>query len=254
MIAVITIYVKKNYNREKELAYSRLLALEEVNETKNKLFSIVAHDLRAPLASVENYLSQLNNLDLNAEEKTMIEQHLLVSTRQTSEMLQNILYWSRDQLQGITANLKPVFLYKTLSQTLNLEQTLAKEKNILLNYTIDPYLKVVADVDMLELIIRNLLNNAIKFSLPESEINVGTIRKDNKCIITISDNGIGINDENVKDLFSLKNKGTYGTHKEKGVGLGLVLSKTYIELQNGEIWFTNNAAGGTTFFVSLALA
>ena len=231
-----------------------MIALEKVYETKNILFSIVAHDLRAPLASVENYLSQLNNLDLNAEEKTTIEQHLLVSTRQTSEMLQNILYWSRDQMEGITANLNPVFLYETLSQTLKLQQTLAGEKNILLTYHIDPLLKVVADVDMLELIVRNLLNNAIKFSLPDSEITVDTFEKENKCVIAISDNGIGINDENVKDLFSLKNKGSFGTHNEKGIGLGLVLAKTYIELQQGDIWFTNNTTGGTTFYVSLDLA
>ncbi len=254
LIAVVSMYIQKNYNSEKELAHTRLVALEQVNETKNKLFSIVAHDLRAPLASVENYLSQLNNLDLTAEEKTMIEQQLLTSTKQTSEMLQNMLYWSRDQLEGITANLSAVFLHQALDQTLGLQQTLAKEKGIYLTFTIDKSLKVIADVDMLELIIRNLLNNAIKFSLPESEINVGAIRNDNECVITISDHGIGINDENVKDLFSLKNKGTYGTHREKGVGLGLVLAKTYIELQNGKIWFKNNVAGGTTFYVSLGLA
>ena len=254
MIAVITSYIQKNYNREKELAHSRLIALAEVNDTKNKLFSIVAHDLRAPLASVENYLSQLNNLNLDAEEKAMIEQHLLVSTRQTSEMLQNILYWSKDQMQGISANLRPVFLFATLKNTLSLQQTLAKEKNIQLKFNIDQTLQVMADVDMLELIIRNLLNNAIKFSLAGSDINLSAQEKDNKCVIAISDNGIGISDENVNDLFSLKNKGTYGTHKEKGVGLGLVLAKTYIELQNGEIWFKNNATGGTTFYVSLGLA
>lgn len=90
LIAVVSMYIQKNYNSEKELAHTRLVALEQVNETKNKLFSIVAHDLRAPLASVENYLSQLNNLDLTAEEKSMIEQQLLTSTKQTSEMLQNM--------------------------------------------------------------------------------------------------------------------------------------------------------------------
>lgn len=254
MIAIVTMYIQKNYNQEKELAQSRLVELAEINETKSKLFSIVAHDLRAPLASVESYLSQLNNLDLNAEEKKTIEQQLLNSTRQTSEMLQNILYWSNDQMQGITVNLSPVFLYETLQQTLSLQQTLAKEKGISLTFTIDEHLKVIADVDMLELIIRNLLNNAIKFSLPASEIKLSTQEKDNRCIILISDNGIGINDENIKDIFSLKNKGSYGTHKEKGIGLGLVLAKTYIELQHGEIWFKNNIEGGTTFYVSLDLA
>ncbi len=254
MIAVLTMYIQKNYNSEKELAQTRLIALEKVNETKNKLFSIIAHDLRAPLASVENYLSQLNNLDLNADERTMIEQHLLVSTRQTSEMLQNILYWSSDQMEGIKANLSAVFLHETLQQTLKLQQTLAKEKNITLTYLINERIKMIADTDMLALIIRNLLNNAIKFSLPGGEIKLSIEEDGNNCIIAVSDNGIGIKDENIKNMFSLNNKGTYGTHNEKGIGLGLVLAKTYIELQNGEIWFRNNPNGGTTFYVSLGLA
>ena len=254
MIAVLTMYIQRNYNREKELAQSRLVALAEVNDTKNKLFSIVAHDLRAPLASVENYLTQLNNLELNSDEKKMIEHHLLESTRQTSEMLQNILYWSRDQMEGIKANLGAVFLHETLKQTLNLQQILAKEKRITLTYLINDRLKVIADADMLSLIIRNLINNAVKFSLPGAEIKVSAEEEGNSCVIAISDHGIGIKDENVKDMFSLNNKGTYGTHNEKGIGLGLVLAKTYIELQNGDIWFKSNPNGGTTFYVSLGLA
>ena len=254
LIAIVTMYVQRNYNREKELAQSRLVALAEVNDTKNKLFSIVAHDLRAPLASVESYLTQLNNLALNADEKKMIEHHLLESTRQTSEMLQNILYWSRDQMEGIKANLGAVFLHETLKQTLNLQQILAKEKNITLTYQINEHLQVIADADMLALIVRNLLNNAVKFSLPGGEIKLSTEEIGNNCIIAISDNGIGVNDENIKDMFSLNNKGTYGTHNEKGIGLGLVLAKTYIALQNGDIWFKSNPNGGTIFYVSLALS
>ena len=253
MIALITMYIQNNYNREKELAKSRLIALEEINDTKNKLFSIVAHDLKAPLASVENYLSLLNQINLDPEEKKTIEQNLLTSTKQTSEMLQNILHWSKDQMQGITVNLNRISLFQTLHQTILLQQTLASEKNIQLNYSIDENISVIADADMLQLIIRNLLNNAIKFSAPDSEINLSTEQKKDSCILKISDTGIGISEEDHFNIFSLKNKGTYGTHQEKGVGLGLMLAKTYIELQNGEIWFESNLNKGTTFFVSIGL-
>ncbi|KQC02808.1 sensor histidine kinase KdpD [Pedobacter sp. Hv1] len=253
MIALITMYIQNNYNREKELAKSRLIALEEINETKNKLFSIVAHDLKAPLASVENYLSLLNKIDLDPEEKKTIEQNLLTSTRQTSAMLQNILHWSKDQMQGITVNLSPIPLLKTLHQTILLQQTLASEKNIELDYSIDNEIRVIADPDMLQLIVRNLLNNAIKFSSTGSQINLSIQQEANKCILKVTDTGIGISEEDHFNIFSLKNKGTYGTDQEKGVGLGLMLAKTYIEQQNGEIWFESNLNKGTTFFVSLDL-
>jgi len=253
MIALINMYIQNNYNREKELEKSRLIALEEINDTKNKLFSIVAHDLKAPLASVENYLSLLNQIDLDPEEKKTIEQNLLTSTKQTSEMLQNILHWSKDQMQGITVNLHRISLFQTLYQTILLQQTLASEKNIQLNYSIDDEIKVIADPDMLQLIVRNLLNNAIKFSAPDSEINLSIEQEKDRCILKITDTGIGISEEDHFNIFSLKNKSTYGTNQEKGVGLGLMLAKTYIELQNGEIWFESNLNKGTTFFVSIAL-
>ncbi|MEJ5994571.1 HAMP domain-containing sensor histidine kinase [Pedobacter sp. Du54] len=251
MIALITMYIQNNYNDEKELAKSRLVALEEINDTKNKLFSIVAHDLRAPLSSIENYLSILNKVDLTVDEKKTIEQSLLASTRQTSEMLQNILYWSKDQMLGITANLASLNLSETLNPTIILQQTLASEKNITLNYAIAPSISVVADTDMLQLIVRNLLNNAIKFSSPGGEIKLSASLDNDKCLIQISDTGVGISDKDGADIFSIKHKGSYGTNKEKGVGLGLLLAKNYIELQNGEIWYKNNSTLGTTFFISL---
>lgn len=249
MIAIITMYIQNNYNNEKKLAKSRLVALEEANDAKNKLFSIVAHDLRAPLASIENYLSILNKVDLTSTEKKTIEQGLLASTKQTSEMLQNILHWSKDQMFGIAVNLSTINLYETLYQTISLQQTLAQEKKISLNYQIAPSITVIADADMLQLIVRNLLNNAIKFSPSGSEINLSASLEDKTCLIKISDEGIGINDIDGEDIFSIKHKGNYGTNKEKGVGLGLLLSKNYTELQNGEIWYQNNKPQGTTFFI-----
>lgn len=251
MIAIITIYIQNNYNNEKELAKSRLIALKEINETKNKLFSIVAHDLRAPLASIENYLSLLNKVDLTPEDKKGIEQSLLSSTKQTSEMLQNILYWSKDQMLGISANLNNINLSQTLVPTITLSQTLAEEKNIQLNYLIETSIQVLGDPDMLQLIVRNLLNNAIKFSSSNGEINLSVQQKNNFYIIKISDTGIGINADENSDIYSVKYKGSYGTQKEKGVGLGLMLAKNYIELQNGEIWYEPNDPKGTIFYISI---
>jgi two-component system sensor histidine kinase/response regulator len=254
MIILITLFMKRSYNREKELAQSRLVELKESNETKNKLFSIVAHDLKAPLASIENYLSLLNELELSKDEKITIEKNLLASTRQTSEMLQNILSWSKDQMDGITTNLIPIYVHQTLNHTIQFQNSLAREKGIELSYIPNLELKAIADPDMLQLIVRNLLNNAIKFSSSGDKIELTTREEGNTCLIIISDTGIGISDEKKDALFSLKNKGTYGTNNEKGVGLGLKLAKTYVELQNGQIWFESTQDEGTTFYVRLTKA
>jgi two-component system sensor histidine kinase/response regulator len=130
MLILITLFMKKAYNREKELAKTRLIALEESNETKNKLFSIVAHDLKAPLASIENYLSLLNMVDFTEEEVAMIRKNLLASTRQTSEMLHNILSWSKDQMDGISSNMIAVSVQQTLNHTIQFQHNMAKEKGI----------------------------------------------------------------------------------------------------------------------------
>lgn len=250
LISLITLYIKSNYIKEKRLADNRLLQLEEINETKNKLFSIVAHDLKAPLASVENYLELLNAIDLDSAEKTVIEQKLLASTKRTSEMLQNILSWSKDQMNGTNVSLNPLSLHQVLRKTIEVQQNLAREKGVQLVYNHDPEMKVIADPDMLQLIVRNLLSNAIKFTPVGGIITLSFEHKQESCEIIVEDNGVGIASENSSSLFSMKSKSTYGTNNEKGVGLGLMLTKSYVDLQDGKIWFESSPAG-TTFYVSI---
>ncbi|WEK21024.1 MAG: HAMP domain-containing sensor histidine kinase [Candidatus Pedobacter colombiensis] len=254
LISIITMYMKKNYNREKELAKKSLIALENSNQTKNKLFSIVAHDLNSPLSSIETHLSLLNEIDISSEEKMEIERQLLSSTRQTSEMLQNILSWAKDQMDEIKVNLSPIFIYETLKHTVSLQKSIAQEKEINLIFLADEDLKVIADPDMLQLVVRNLLNNAIKFSLPGGTVVLSISGLNGKCILSIKDDGIGIVKDQQSSIFSLKSNVTYGTNKEKGVGLGLKLTKTYVELQNGKIWLESELNKGTNFFVSLDLS
>jgi len=251
LFCLIVIYLKTNYKREKSLAKERQEQLEETNEAKNKLFSIVAHDLKAPLASIENYLELLGQISLSPEEKGSIEKDLLRSTRQTSELLQNILSWSKDQMNGVAVHLQQIFVQQTLDNTIRVQQNLASDKCILFVHEIDAELQVIADPNMLQLVIRNLLNNAVKFTPAGGEIKLSCMNDEDQCVLVIQDNGIGIN-QNEADIFSLKSNGTYGTNNEKGVGLGLSLTKTYVELQGGKLWFESEPGKGTTFYVSLA--
>lgn len=251
LFCLIIIYLKTNYKSEKSLAKERQEELEETNEAKSKLFSILAHDLKAPLASIENYLELLGQISMSAEEKSAIEKDLLRSTRQTSELLQNILSWSKDQMNGVAVHLKQIYIQNTLDNTIRIQQNLAEDKCISFMYDIHPDQQVIADPNMLQLVIRNLLNNAVKFTPAGGQIKLSCFNSADQCILVIADNGIGIN-QDAGDIFSLKSNGTYGTNNEKGVGLGLSLTKTYVELQGGKLWFESEPGKGSTFYVGLA--
>src|SRR5690606_30479711 len=141
----------------------------------------------------------------------------------------------------------------TLQQLIEIQRAEAKRKGIAFNCNIDPSLIVSADPDMLQLGIRNLISNAIKFTPAGKSINIEALEDQGRCLIIVEDSGKGIMPEKQKNLFSLKATSTYGTENEKGVGLGLVLCKEFITAQHGKIWFESTAGIGTKFFVSIPL-
>jgi len=250
-------YLRANYDQERQSAIDKALdiaskniQLEMVNGEKNKLFSIVAHDLKSPLASIQSYLELLTAYSLTEAEKKEIELKLLSLTKNTSNMMTNLLSWSKSQLEGVQINLQPVNLQRLLKDMLTVEGSIASEKGVDLNYKIDDDSYAIADPNMLQLVIRNLINNAIKFTPGGGMIEV-TVAVDQDCLITITDSGKGIAATDQEHVFSLKAKSTFGTNNEKGVGLGLILCKEFVELQNGKISFVSIPGQGTSFVVSM---
>ncbi len=254
LIFLVTTSVRKNYHTEKELVEQKAAELEYANDTKNKLFSILAHDLRSPLSSVQNYLEILSEFELNESERLSISKDLLNSTQNTQQMLSNLLLWSKSQMEGVTVKLVKVNLKEILQSTFEIHQTIAAEKGIQLINQIKKSIFITADTDMLQLIIRNLINNAIKFTLPGGEITVSADVIEDYCRISIKDNGRGIPFDQQDNIFTLKANSTFGTKNEKGVGLGLILCKEFTELQNGKITFESKPSIGTTFYISLKLS
>jgi len=252
-IFLVTIAVRKSYHTEKGLVEQKAKELEIANNTKNKLFSILAHDLRSPLASIQNYLEILLEVKLDENERLSINQSLLASTRNTEQMLSNLLLWSKAQMQGVTVNRVKVNLKETLMSTFQIHQVIATEKGIQLTDEIKSNVFIEADPDMLQLVIRNLINNAIKFTAPGGEIIVSDELADHMCHIIIKDNGMGIPYDEQANIFSIKVTSAFGTKNEKGFGLGLVLCKEFTELQNGKISFESTPGKGSTFYVSFPL-
>jgi two-component system sensor histidine kinase/response regulator len=254
LIFLVTTAVRKSYRTEQKLVEQKATELENLNDTKNKLFSILAHDLRSPLSSIQNYLEILSDLKLNEHERQSIQRELLNSTQNTQQMLANLLFWSKSQMDGVSVNMVNINLKQTLRGTFQIHKTIAAEKNIQLTDRLANSIFIKADKDMLQLIVRNLINNAIKFTEPGGEITVSATTIDGECCIAVKDNGMGIPYEQQSDIFSLKVNSTFGTKNEKGVGLGLVLCKEFSELQNGEIAFESTPGIGTTFYLSFKLS
>jgi len=251
LILLITLYIRKSYNRQRLALINKAAELEDANETKNKLLSIVAHDLRAPLASIQNYLEMLTEYQFSTDEKRSMERDLLEKTRNTGQMLSNVLSWTANQMDGVTVHLEELNLLETLKPMIAIQSAIAAEKLIGLKNRMADYAWVIADADMLQLVVRNLLNNAIKFTAPGGEITLSSERRREDWRILVKDNGIGIPDGRKGTIFSIKSQSTYGTKNEKGTGLGLLLCKEFTEMQHGQIGFESSQGIGTTFYVSL---
>jgi two-component system sensor histidine kinase/response regulator len=251
LIGLITVYLKNTYNTQKILLEIKAKELKEVNGTKDKILSIIAHDLRAPLASIQNYLEILNEFKLSEEEKKRMEEELLSKTKDTGQLLSNLLYWSMSQMNGVKVKLTTLNLKESIAPVLHLSEVAAMEKGIEIVNLLPADAFLIADLDMIQIMVRNLISNAVKFTLPGGHVTISCTVENQQCKVMISDNGVGIAAEQQASIFSLKTNSTYGTKQEKGTGLGLVLCKEFAELQNGTIGFESNEGGGTTFYFTL---
>jgi two-component system sensor histidine kinase/response regulator len=246
-------FIRKSYDSEKKSAEQKTAMMNMLNEEKNKLFSIISHDLRAPLTNVQNYLELLTEVEISLEERQDIQEQLLQSTRNTLDLLNNVLSWSKSQMDGSTFKLTSVNIYDLLSHQLLLFINIANSKKIRVEISIDPKIYVMGNGDMIQLIVRNLINNAIKFTASGGRIIVSAKQDGNNCLIMVKDNGIGKPVKLTSDIFYLNSESTAGTANEKGVGLGLVLCKEFTEAQHGRIWFACDSISGSSFFVELPL-
>lgn len=254
-------YIRKNYDDERVTVLDKNIAiegqkqeLEKLNAEKDKLFSIVTHDIRTPLNSIQGYLEVLADADLEEGERQKLKQQLLQITRDTSSMLTNVLSWSKTQMEGSHAELKSVNVKDALEVGLNVEKNIAARKGVAFSIEAADKLNIIADRNMFQLVVRNLVNNAIKFTPVNGRVEVQVLPEGEKCKIIIRDTGLGINQIQQENLFKLNASSTYGTNNERGIGLGLLLCKEFTELQNGEIWFESRVGEGSSFYLSFNLA
>lgn len=228
--------------------------LEQVNQVKNKLFAIVAHDLRSPLSSLQSLIYLIREHDLSKAERDNILDSLDQNIQDNSSMMDNLLAWAKAQMNGVQLNKREFELSEAAKAVTEQVRFQAGSKGIEIEIKVDLGLIVKADYDIVKLVLRNLIANAIKFSKENDTITVQAKRSKQFAEVRIIDEGMGIKAEDQPKLFGNEHFTTRGTKNEKGSGLGLNLSKEYIEEHGGALWFESEYKVGTTFFFTLPLA
>lgn len=224
--------------------------LRVLNASKNKFFSIIAHDLKNPLHTVLGYSSLLyKNYDKFKEtERRKFASDIFQSTNNISRLLQNLLEWSRSQT-GVLNFSPDVFEYqRVLDNALSVLRLLAEQKSIQIKTGHDPELKLFADPLMIETVLRNLINNAIKFTPDGGHIEVSAKEADGQIQISVTDTGVGISEEESQNLFRIDSKvKRKGTNNEDGTGLGLILCHEFVNKHQGKIWVESTPGKGSEF-------
>ena len=224
--------------------------LNVLNATKDKFFSIIAHDLRNPFNALHGLTHHLisNYEEFDSEEIKQSIEIIYKSADDLLELLENLLHWSRSQRGKMEFRPQEINLSDLINKTFNLLSMNAQKKNINLVNEIRIDKKVVADYDMLTAIIRNLVSNAIKFSYSDSFIRISSKTFKDYFEISVMDNGVGISQENINKLFRVDMyHSTAGTSEEQGSGLGLILCQEFVEKHQGNIWVESELKKGSTF-------
>ena len=216
-----TILEAQNENLAIQVA-AQTSELKALNSTKDRLFSIIGHDLRSPIASLKGILLLIDNQQLSREEFDELLQHLHKNVDNVHAMLENLLQWSLSQMKEMKPSLKAFEMNDVIEQTVELFKDVAKQKNIDLLTDLNENLIVFADENHIRAVIRNLLNNALKFTPENGQVSIKGNFKNNFVELQITDTGIGINTDEMQLIFS-NPKLKRGTAGEKGTGLGLIL-------------------------------
>lgn len=227
--------------------------LKKLNQLKDRIFSIIAHDLRGPLVNLSEVLKMISNNLITIEEFKELSPILNKDILYTTDLLENILHWSRSQLKGYGISKEYFDLKSMIVNEVNYHLPSAASKNIQIVQDVFPGNIVYADMLMIQIVVRNLLSNAIKFCYEGCEIDINAVYQKGKMLLSISDNGTGIKKETLEKLFGGDNISTRGTMNEKGTGLGLMVCKEFMERNDGHISVKSELGKGTTFHLSIPI-
>ena len=226
--------------------------LQQLNQLKDRIFSIIAHDLRGPLINLSEIIKMTSADMITIEEFKILAPTLSRDISYTTDLLDNILHWSRSQLKGYGINKVFFDLKSMLVNEVNYHLPVAEAKKVQIIQDVFPGEMVYADRLMIQIVVRNILNNAIKFCNENCEIHITAVYKTDGFIeLCIEDNGVGMSESTLKKMFNGEGSSTRGTMNEKGTGLGLVICKEFIEKNDGKLIVKSELGKGSSFYIYL---
>ncbi len=232
--------------RDKEIIEMQNEELRRLNATKDKFFSIIAHDLRNPFNSILGFsdilIKQVQHLDRDKIEQ--IARIIHQSSKMAVDLLMNLVEWSLSQSGRLEFNPENVQVSDIMNEVESIIIPAASQKRIDVHHELPSHLTVYADKQLIGTVFRNLMSNAIKFTNPGGKVIVSAVEHNNHLVISIADTGIGIPENKIDKLFRIDESfSTEGTDKEKGTGLGLILCREFVEKHGGRIWVESRSAG-----------
>lgn len=251
--------VQKKLNKElqfkKEDLEKRGQELKELNETKDKLFSIIGHDLRGPIGALKGLLQLYNDGEIEKEELVAFIPKLSQDIDHISFTLNNLLSWGQTQMKGSVTKPSMTAIEVLVHDNINLLSQIAKAKSIKISNEIPKNSLTWSDTNQIDIVIRNLISNALKFTPKNGSIRIRGIEMEDHWEIAVKDTGVGIAYDIQQQIFSKNtNITTYGTNNEKGTGLGLGLCKEMVEKNGGKIWLQSIPGNGSCFYFTLPKA
>lgn len=248
-LALLFLFYKKlqSKNHIVERQKEELLTL---NHVKDRLFSIISHDLRNPLVTLKSYLLLSDSESISADKKLLFKNQTISAVVQTGDLLDNLLTWANLQIKNTSANIVPVSIQECVGDVVSVVDYQAKQKNIQIIQKIEP-LMIPANMDILSIALRNLITNAIKFSFKNSEIIIKTIQSDDYTLLVVEDHGVGISNEKLELIQMNQNESTPGTNGERGSGLGLYLVKEMLKKINAQLQVESILEKGSKFIIKI---
>jgi signal transduction histidine kinase/ligand-binding sensor domain-containing protein len=262
ILAVVSVFLSRIKNlKDQKVLLEKLVAiktdeLNELSSSKDKFFSIIAHDLRNPFNTIIGFSEILKEEIKTGNPAKNEEYAALINTSavQTLRLLENLLEWANSQTGKIKFTPEPIRLSVLLNEESGMLHDMAAGKGIELKSSVSENVIILADKNMLKTILRNLISNAIKFTHIDGKVEVDAIIKNKSAEISVSDNGIGMTKETMAKIFRIDvNHSTRGTQNEKGTGLGLFLCKEFVEKHGGEIWVESESGKGSIFRFTIPL-
>lgn len=236
-----------------EIAHTQNIELERLNEIKIKLFSIISHDIRGPLGTLKALFSIYRDGDLDEIEFGELLVKLEDTIISTGSFLDNLLEWSKGQLDGFVVNAANFDVNRQIESTIQLLSAKIGLKKLNVRNLTQGAVIAYADGNMINLVLSNLLSNSVKFCNPGDEINLNAVTEGDKVLISVQDTGPGISLKDKEKLFNLEFAVSAGTQGEKGSHLGLILCRDMVQQNGGRLWFDSEEDRGTTFWVELPL-